>query len=97
MLDNIKIKVPTFTTVTFSNAGQLVLAANPRRTYAIIQNVSTVDMWMMFGSQGAVNQGVMIPANGYSYEIDRNNLWQGAIYCIHSSGINQSVNVLDCQ
>lgn len=96
MLENLKIKLPTFTTVPVANTGTLILAANNRRFYAVIQNRSNTDIWIMFGSQNAVGEGIMIPANGFSYEIDRMNLWQGAVYAIHNAGANKSVNVLDC-
>lgn len=97
MLPNLEIKVPTFTTVLVPSAGVIVLAANTRRFYAVIQNISNVDIWIMFGSQNAVGQGILIPRNGFSFEIDRLNLWQGSVFAIHGSAGNKTMNILDCQ
>lgn len=96
MLANEKIKNPVFTTVSVAAAGTLVLAANSRRFYAQIQNNSNTDIWIMFGSQGAVAAGILIPRLGYTYEIDRLNLWQGSVYAIHGGAGLKQVNVLDC-
>jgi hypothetical protein len=96
MLENIKVKIPTFTTVPVTNVGALILSANPRRMYAFIQNNSNTDIWIMLGSQGALSAGILVPSNGFSYEIDRNNLWQGTVYAIHGSGASKNVHVLDC-
>ena len=97
MLPNIEIKVNTATKIDVPNTGILVLAANTRRFFALIQNNSNTDIWIMFGSQGAVDQGILVPKNGFSYEIDRLNLWQGAVYAIHGGSGTKQVNVLDCQ
>lgn len=97
MLSNVQIKRPTHTVVSVPNTGVLVLGENVRRFYAMIQNVSSVDMWLMLGSQGAADQGILIPKNGFSYEIDRLNLWQGEVYAIHSGAGLRNVTVLDCQ
>lgn len=97
MLPNIEIKVPTFTTVNVTTAGVLVLAANTRRFYAIIQNNSNRDIWIMLGSQNAVGEGILVPRNGFSFEIDRLNLWQGSVYAIHDGVGNMQMNILDCQ
>lgn len=96
MLQNLKIANSDFSVVNVPNTGALVLNENKRRFYATIQNVSNTDIWILFSSQGAVGQGLLLPANGFSYEIDRLNLWQGAIYAIHGGVGNKAVNVLDC-
>lgn len=97
MLPNLEIKVNTASSVDVPATGLLVLAANTRRFFAIIQNNSSTDIWIMFGAQGAVGEGIMIPKNGFSYEIDRLNLWQGAVYAIHGGVGNKRVNTVDCQ
>jgi hypothetical protein len=51
----------------------------------------------MFGSQNAVGQGILIPKNGFSYEIDRLNLWQGEVYAIHNGSGTKDMAILDCQ
>lgn len=96
MLPNLKISNPVFTSVDVPNTGILVLAENKRRFFAMIQNVSNEDVWLLFESQGAVGDGFLLPANGFSFEIDRMNLWQGAIYAIHGGTGNKTVKVLDC-
>lgn len=96
-MSNLEIKLPTFTGLSVPNTGLLVLSANTRRFFALVQNVSDTDIWIMFGSQNAVGEGIMIPSNGFSFEIDRLNLWQGSIYAIHNGSTNKTVNVLDCQ
>lgn len=97
MLANIKIKVNTFNTVSVPNTGILIMAANPRRFYALITNPSNTDIWLYFDSQGAVNQGIYLPRDGFSYEITRDNLWQGSIYAIHSAVSAKSVVVYEGQ
>ena len=92
MLPNYEIKVNTFST-----SGDLVLASNTRRFFALIQNNSNEDIWINFGSVGAVGDGIKIPKGGFSYEIDRLNLWQGSVYAIHGGTGTKQVNILDCQ
>lgn len=94
---NVDIKVPTFTTVDVPPVGILVLAANTQRFFATIQNLSDTNIWIYFGSQNIVGQGLMIPKNGFSFEIDRLNLWKGTVYAIHGGSGDKSVAVLDCQ
>ncbi len=97
MLGNVKIASSPHSTVNVAATGTLILAENKRRFFAVIQNVSDTNIWITFGSQGAVGDGLLIPANGFSYEIDRLNLWQGEVYAIHAGVGNKAVNLLDCQ
>lgn len=90
------IGVPTFTTISVPNTGILVLPASPRRFFATIQNTSNTDMWIMFYSQNAVGQGLMLPKNGFSYEIDGLGLWTGEVYAIHGGTGLKTMAVLDC-
>lgn len=78
------ISVPTFTTVAVPNTGSLILGENHRRFYVSITNPTTQDMWLMFGSQNAFGEGIYLPANGFAYEIDKNNMWPGDVYAIHN-------------
>jgi hypothetical protein len=69
--------------------GILVLAANPRRLYALIVNESNVGIYLKLGSQPtSTTDGIYIAPNGFAYETDRGggNLFQGAIYAIRPSG-----------
>lgn len=81
---NVPIKKPVIATLSVPTAGLLILAANPQRFYVEIINDSNTKIWIYFGSQNVAGQGIPIPANGFSYEIDRNNLWQGDIYAVHA-------------
>lgn len=51
----------------------------------------------MFGSQNAVEQGIFIAANGFSYEIDKANLWRGTIYGIHGGAGLKKVSIFEAQ
>ena len=96
MLNNLKIKVAPHGAVSVANTGTMVLPENLRRFFAVIQNVSDTDMWITFGVQGAVGDGIKLPANGFSYEIDKLNLWQGEVYAIHAAGATKVMNFVDC-
>lgn len=96
MLENIKIGVCAAVTVPVDPAGTLILPANKRRLFAIIQNGSDTDIWILFGTQGAVAEGILIPKSGFSYEIDRMNLWQGEVYAIHAAVTAKDIQTLDC-
>lgn len=77
------ISIPTFFTRNVPDAGMLVLAANTRRFYALLTNISASPMYLMFGSQNAFGDGIFLAANGFGYEIDQNNMWRGDVYAIH--------------
>lgn len=51
----------------------------------------------MFGSQNATGNGIPISPGGFSYEIDANNLWRGAIYAAHAGTGNKNVAVFEGQ
>lgn len=76
--------------VTTSSA--LVLAANEHRKFCILINDSDADIYIELGNSAAVNTGIRISANGFSYEIDNSNLWVGDIYAVH--GGSGSKNLL---
>lgn len=80
-----KIKIPIHTTASVTNAGILVLPANSRRFYATFVNQSNVPIWLKLGSMASVDDGIFIAANGFSYEMTLENLWQGDVYAIHDS------------
>jgi hypothetical protein len=66
-----------------TTASQLVLAANEHRKFCVFINDSNRDIYLKFGGAAALNQGIRISANGFSYEIDVTNLWVGEVYAIH--------------
>lgn len=67
--------------VTTTNA--LALPANEFRKFCILINDSDTDIYIELGADAAVNTGIRISAGGFSYEIDRTNLWVGEIFAIH--------------
>lgn len=72
--------------VAFSvtSTSQLVLAANERRKYCILINDSNQNIYIRMGSTAVANQGILIAANGFAYQVDAINLWLGDIYAIHA-------------
>jgi hypothetical protein len=89
------IKIPNHVTVSVTSAGVLALPANPRRFYATLVNQSNVPIWIKLGSMAAVDDGIYIAANGFSYEIDLRNLWLGDIYAIHNSGGSKIMTIIE--
>lgn len=73
-----KVAVGTDTTV--------VLAANPRRHEAVFVNDSNKPIYLARGNDAVLNQGIRLNAEGGSYEINRNNLFLGAINAIAEGG-----------
>ena len=59
----------THTFVDVSNTSIEVLAANPSRDWALIQNQSSVDLWIALGVAAVVNACILLPANGGAYEL----------------------------
>ena len=72
------------------NTTSAALAANHERAYAMFQNDGDVDVYLRLGEAAVVNEGILINANGGTYEIsDRlGNLFTGAVNCIAASGTN---------
>lgn len=73
-----KVAVETDTTV--------VLAANPGRHEAVFVNDSNQPIYLARGNDAVLNQGIRLNAAGGSYEINRNNLFLGAINAIAEGG-----------
>lgn len=63
-----------------------VLAANPRRADAVFVNDSNQVIYLARGEAAVMNEGIRLNANGGSYEINRNNLFLGAINAIATGG-----------
>lgn len=73
-----KVAVDTSTTV--------VLATNPRRHDAVFVNDSNKPIYLARGNDAVLNQGIRLDAAGGRYEINRNNLFLGAINAIAEGG-----------
>lgn len=56
-------------TVTVGGTSQQVMAANATRSYLLVQNVSTADLWVNFGGSAVTNQPSLKLAPGASFEM----------------------------
>lgn len=74
------------TAVLVQAASTPVLAANPRRADAVFVNDSNQPIFLARGNAAVLNAGIRLNANGGSYEINRNNLFLGAINAIAVGG-----------
>ena len=73
-----KVAVDTSTTV--------VLAANASRKDAVFVNDSNKPIYLARGNDAVLNQGIRLDADGGTYQINRNNLFLGAINAIAEGG-----------
>ncbi len=78
-------KAPTNSIASCSTASTLVLATSTARQYVAIVNDSATTTYLGLGVAAVGSNGIRLNANGGSYELDANNLFTGAIYCISSS------------
>lgn len=62
-----------------------VLAANPNRKYAYINNQSGSTIYIKLGAAAVVGQGIKL-VNDSKYEITRDNLWLGTVNAITNAG-----------
>lgn len=79
-------------TVTASVTSTLVLAANSFRQYLMIQNNGATNVIVKFGSAQTGTEGLVIPANGGSYEM--NKPATDAVY-LRSASSTDSVRVVE--
>lgn len=89
--------IPNYSATTSCNvttASTLVLAADRYRAYACIVNDSAVVVYLSLGNAAVTNRGIRLNANGGSYEITNDNLWQGAIYAKTTPNASLTVQVL---
>jgi len=63
-----------------------VLAANPRRHEAVFVNDSNKPIYLARGNDAVLHEGIRLNATGGSYEINRDNLFLGAINAIAEGG-----------
>lgn len=81
------IDTVTFNNVTVGSSSTSIIAANAKRTYLRLTNDSNENIYITLGSTAALmNKGISVLANGGYYEINQNNLWQGEIRGICTSG-----------
>lgn len=93
-----KIGLVTPDTAVVSNvASSVILAANDRRLYAVIVNASANGIYLGFGADAVVGEGVYIAPNGYGFEIDSDFMWRGSITAIAVAGAANTVSIMEAQ
>ena len=80
------INTVTDTKVAVDTATTVVLAANPGRKDAVFVNDSNQPIYLARGNDAVLNQGIRLNSGGGSYEINRDNLFLGAINAIAEGG-----------
>jgi hypothetical protein len=68
-----------------NTASVAILAANEKRLFATISNSAAVGLWLGFGRAAVIGKGTYVPAGG-GYQIDKDNMWRGAVNGIMASG-----------
>lgn len=61
-----------------------VLSGNPLRTYALLVNDGTDDIYLGMGIPAVLNRGIRLNNGGGSYEINLMNPWHGSIHAVSS-------------
>lgn len=74
-------------TVSVAQASIEVLPVNALRKFATINNSTANYLWLGLGVAAVAGQGELVPPGG-SYVIDDQNLWQGAVNGITTTGTN---------
>jgi hypothetical protein len=79
---------PTQAAITVGAATTIALVANVARLYALFVNDSDEEVYLMFGADAVLNEGIRLNANGGNYEMSKQfgNLYTGAVNCICTSG-----------
>lgn len=81
----------TKSTVTVTTSTTEIVPGNSARQYCAISNGSANDVWISLGSPAVVGEGILLKADGGTYEINNENLFPGAINGI--AGSNSAVGV----
>jgi len=76
----------TDTAVLVQAVTTVVLAANRARHEAVFVNDSNQPIYLARGNDAVMNAGIRLNASGGSYEINRDNLFLGAINAIATGG-----------
>jgi hypothetical protein len=78
---------------TVTTTSSQVLATSTSRIYAAIVNDGSNSVYLSVGVNAVAGKGILLTANGGSYEINDQNLITGGIYAITSTG-SSNVTVL---
>lgn len=81
-------RTPAHTAPTATNASGAMLAANTGRKAALLQNIGTVDVFIKLGATAVASQGILLQANGGSFNMSdmMGNLDAAVINGITASG-----------
>jgi hypothetical protein len=70
-------------TIATGGASQLLMPANPQRSYLFVQNLSTGDLWINFGTAAVASQpSIRIPANPASFVMEASYVSKEAVNII---------------
>jgi len=85
----------THTTISVSTTSTIVLPANSNRKYLLIVNDSDTNMYLSFGTNAVVGEGIPISASG-NYELQPWFISTQAINCIHNvEGVTKNLLVTE--
>lgn len=82
---------------TVDAASVLVVAANKQRTAFWLVNASGVAMNVGLGWPAVVGRGIHLNSNGGALELNKTNLFKGAIYVIGASGTGNVFTALELE
>lgn len=89
-------------TVTLTTASTSVLAANPKRAYLYVVNISTINAWLDLSASAAITKSIPLKAadaNGFgggTLEQWTPHIYQGAITAMSTStSASGSINVIE--
>ena len=75
----------THTTIQVSTTSTSILPANSNRKYLLIVNNSDTDMYLSFGTDAVLNEGIPVNSSNGNYELQPWFISTQAINCIHNS------------
>lgn len=85
----------TIASVNVTTSTTEVLSANSGRRYAAVINNSDTDMSCNVGGDAVSAQGLILKKSGGAYEVLPENLFVGAIDCIHAGSGNKSATTIE--
>lgn len=73
-------------TTTIAASSTEIVTSNPKRVSLWLINDSDEAIYLMFGRDAVLNQGIRLNAAGGALEINKTNLMKDSIYAICASG-----------
>lgn len=83
----------TNTSVNVGSSNTSVLSGSSNRVAVFIRNNSSNDVYLALGETASLNSGILLPANGGTFELDTNKLFTGSINAIAST--NSTITVCE--